>query len=225
MTQGVYGIRCLANGRIYVGSARKIKDRWRHHCWALQRQRHGNRHLQAAWLKYEESSFEFIVLEEVSDVEQLVVREQAWLDQFPNKFNIRIRAESNRGFRHSLEWRRRAKGRKHSLETRLRLSELKTGLSLSEETKGKIRQAKIGTKMSEAARGKMSDSRFGKLCPWAKEQQVALTARKMKRYLIRSPDGEQFEIVNMRQFCRESGLCQSGLTAVARGKRSSYKAG
>lgn len=223
MTRGVYGIRCLANGRIYVGSATNIQQRWHHHRWALRRQKHGNRHLQAAWRKYEEAAFEFVVLEEVADIDQLVVREQVWLNRFEDKFNIRIHAESNRGFKHSAEWRQRARGRKASLETRLRLSEMKTGLILSEETKEKIRQRKTGLKMSEIARVSMSESRYGKPCPWAKKQQAELTARKMKRYRIRSPRGEEFEIVNMRQFCRENDLCQSGLTAVAKGKRSSYK--
>ena len=48
----IYGIRHIANGRIYVGSAVRTNARWRHHRSQLQRGTHHSRYLQAAWNKY-----------------------------------------------------------------------------------------------------------------------------------------------------------------------------
>ena len=46
----IYGIRHIASGRIYVGSAVRTNARWRHHRSQLQRGTHHSRYLQAAWI-------------------------------------------------------------------------------------------------------------------------------------------------------------------------------
>ena len=48
----IYGIRHIASGRIYVGSAVRTNARWRQHRSQLQRGTHHSRYLQAAWSKY-----------------------------------------------------------------------------------------------------------------------------------------------------------------------------
>ena len=47
----IYGIRHIASGRIYVGSAVRTNARWRQHRSQLQRGTHHSRYLQAAWSK------------------------------------------------------------------------------------------------------------------------------------------------------------------------------
>jgi hypothetical protein len=49
---GIYQIRCLANGKVYVGSAADLRRRWGRHRRALSIGKHVNGHLQAAWLKH-----------------------------------------------------------------------------------------------------------------------------------------------------------------------------
>ena len=44
----IYGIRHIASGRTYVGSAVRTNARWRHHRSQLQRGTHHSRYLQAA---------------------------------------------------------------------------------------------------------------------------------------------------------------------------------
>lgn len=56
---GVYRISCLANGRVYIGSAAQIQSRLANHRWRLRNGRHDNNYLQAAWNKYGEGAFVF----------------------------------------------------------------------------------------------------------------------------------------------------------------------
>ena len=77
---GVYQIRCKSNGKIYIGSAVNLRQRWDGHRRALRKQRHHNVHLQAAWNRYAEASFEFTILEQV-DVGNLLETEQSWMDR------------------------------------------------------------------------------------------------------------------------------------------------
>ena len=60
---GIYQIRCISTGKIYIGSAVNIHERWRQRRAALKHNKHGNYHLQNAWNKYGAVNFEFSVLE------------------------------------------------------------------------------------------------------------------------------------------------------------------
>lgn len=76
---GIYKIINKVNGHYYVGSATKVRDRWSQHRHFLRRNSHPNGHLQRAWNKYEEKSFEFVFVENV-DVPNLENVEQKYLD-------------------------------------------------------------------------------------------------------------------------------------------------
>lgn len=77
---GIYQIRCKPNGKIYIGSAVNLFDRWRKHRQSLRLGKHKNRHLQQSWEKYGEEGFEFIVLEYVPRSD-LLRAEQEWIDK------------------------------------------------------------------------------------------------------------------------------------------------
>jgi group I intron endonuclease len=77
---GVYQIRCVPTGKIYVGSAVSLRGRWYQHRRSLQRGEHANRYLQQAWNKYGEENFEFSVLEYASK-KDLLAAEQVWIDK------------------------------------------------------------------------------------------------------------------------------------------------
>jgi hypothetical protein len=77
---GVYQITCLANGKIYVGSAISLRRRWNGHRRALQGGYHHNPHLQSAWNKYGESQFKFSVLE-LTGIDDVLRAEQIWIDR------------------------------------------------------------------------------------------------------------------------------------------------
>ena len=104
---GVYQIRCVPTGKIYVGSAVDLRKRWYRHRWALRRGKHVNRYLQQAWDKYGAENFTFEILEFV-DVSHVLKAEQEWIDSTACTdreigFNVRDSAESSGSF-NAQEW-------------------------------------------------------------------------------------------------------------------------
>lgn len=77
---GVYKIKCITTGKIYIGSAVNIYDRCGQHQRKLRRGKHHNEHLQSAWDKYGAENFEFSVLE-ITARNNLLNSEQAWLNK------------------------------------------------------------------------------------------------------------------------------------------------
>lgn len=108
---GVYIITNVKNGKIYVGSSITISRRWHDHKKLLRANKHRNRHLQNAWNKDGEISFLFNIVE-VCDTDNLMEREQWWLDQTlcTNDcvgYNISPSAENNRGAKRTDEYKQR----------------------------------------------------------------------------------------------------------------------
>ncbi len=79
---GIYGIRHKLSKLIYVGSSCNIINRWRRHRWLLRLDKHPNPYLQNAWNKYGEEAFEFIILEEIENLENLSIKEKYWMDYY-----------------------------------------------------------------------------------------------------------------------------------------------
>lgn len=79
MTQAIYKIINLVNDKFYVGSTTNKKVRFRQHRKLLRGNRHHCKHLQAAWNKYGEEKFDFRVVEDVPDGEDLAAAEDRWL--------------------------------------------------------------------------------------------------------------------------------------------------
>lgn len=77
---GIYVSRCLVTNKVYVGSALNIRIRIRTHKKELSSNKHGNPHFQYAWNKHGAEAFEWSLLEKC-EKEDLLVREQAWIDQ------------------------------------------------------------------------------------------------------------------------------------------------
>ena len=73
---GVYKILNTVDNKFYIGSSINIQKRFKGHTSALNKGIHNNQYLQRAWNKYGESSFAFIVLEEVFDIGNLRDREK-----------------------------------------------------------------------------------------------------------------------------------------------------
>jgi group I intron endonuclease len=109
---GVYVIRNLRDGKVYVGSAaRSLRKRGHNHWHELRVGTHPNKHLQRAWDRDGEAWFKFRALE-LCNPEDCVAREQFWIDQLgatdPKKgYNFCPRAGSSFGTRHSKAARRK----------------------------------------------------------------------------------------------------------------------
>lgn len=95
---GVYVIRCKADERVYVGASSNVAVRFKEHKWALIQGTHANRNLQHAWCMHGQDAFDFQLVEEVDDHAQMLYREQFWLDECPNLYNI-SKIAVRKGFR------------------------------------------------------------------------------------------------------------------------------
>lgn len=112
---GVYQIKNLINGKIYIGSSININSRWKEHIRFLNNNKHHSIHFQRAWNKYGEDSFEFKIIELVNNTDNLLDREQYYLDKFEsynrdNGYNIAKNSSAP------------MTGRKFSEETLIKLS-------------------------------------------------------------------------------------------------------
>jgi group I intron endonuclease len=102
---GIYKIVNVLNNRIYVGSAILLQRRYASHISCLNRNRHGNSYLQNDWNKCGSEAFEFHLLEAVEKAEDLLTKENHWLNvYFDNKhtcYNICPVAGNTTGVFHS----------------------------------------------------------------------------------------------------------------------------
>lgn len=153
---GIYGI--VGASRIYIGSSTNLRKRYVNHVSQLRRNVHHNSHLQNAWNKYGEDAFEFVVLEECA-IEQLIEREQHWLDTTLDKYNHHLSANSVAGHTPSDEVRKKIsetlKGHEVSEETRLKIGMAGTGRVVTPETRMKISETMRGVPKSEETKQRM----------------------------------------------------------------------
>lgn len=182
---GIYQIRCLANGKIYVGSAINLRARWDRHRWSLSGNSHHSARLQRAWRKYGAQLFVFEVLEIVPELRELVHVEQRYLDQIrpfdPEiGYNICPSAGSVLGMKRSEEWRAMMsaafKGRSYSDETRARMSAGQRGRKHSPEERAKRAASMVGRVVPPETRAKISAATKARMAdPEARARQSAGT--------------------------------------------------
>jgi len=79
---GVYAVRNLADDGVYIGAAVDIVDRWDQHRAALERSRHPNDALQAAWLHHGAQAFELTVLKRLGSSDDLAQAARRWIDRY-----------------------------------------------------------------------------------------------------------------------------------------------
>ena len=160
MKSCIYQILNLVNGKFYIGHSQNYDTRWWEHERRLRKNRHDNIHLQRAWNKYGSENFEFILIELVSE-ENLLIREQFWIDWLgacDNELGYNINPDALRP--------PSPIGRIHSAETRLKISKATTGVPkapyirqpFTEEHKENIRQAHLGKTLSENHKRKIGEA-------------------------------------------------------------------
>lgn len=174
MKSGIYQIRNIVNGRVYVGKSKDITFRWRGHLSHLRIGKHPNRPLSMDWELFGESNFVFEVLE-YCDEALLREKEMEWsrrLRSFDKEHGYNFLCDFD-GFQG-----------KHAEHTKKQISQSLHGVVRSDETKDKIRsyaknrppevleklrqaalaqhqresaetRAEVGKKISEANRGRI----------------------------------------------------------------------
>jgi len=193
---GIYQIRCLINGKVYIGSAIKFRVRWNLHRTNLKQGKHHSPYLQHAWNKYGSDEFAFEILEIVDDIGDLVVAEQRHMDvaqSFRSEFGYNVSRTAGSPL-----------GIKRSQATRDKISAARTGSRMSEAQKAKLSEANLGKqrgphtpehnakigdahrgrKHSDEARANMSAARKGrKFGPRSPESRARMSAAQKGRKL------------------------------------------
>lgn len=100
----IYKIVNMVNGFLYVGSAVSEGQRKRRHFTDLKNNCHHSRYLQRAFNKYGIASFTFSVIEIVEEKNNLIKREQHWLDTLKPQYNISPTAGNSFGVKHTKEF-------------------------------------------------------------------------------------------------------------------------
>lgn len=143
MGLGVYMIRCLATGKVYIGSSENVANRLDKHIYLLRRGCHHSRRLQRAWDKYGPQAFDCDLVDPVYDLTRLREAEQFWINRYDS-------------------YRNGYNGTTHTGQGSTIPAEVKAKMSVSAQ--------KVGTgpllrrKRSEAARAQHAAGKLGRQC-------------------------------------------------------------
>lgn len=116
---GIYCIENIINGKKYIGSSIDVYKRKNRHFSELRNNKHKNSKLQNSYNKHGFESFVFYILEFITNKDELIIREQYYIDTKKPQYNINLIANSS------------------------------LGVKRSDETKEKIREANLGLKHPE----------------------------------------------------------------------------
>lgn len=189
MSRGIYKIINVINNKFYVGSAVDLKRRKTRHFSELRTGKHNNRHLQAAWVKYGEQAFVFVVVEEFPDDVDLLAAENVWLKEHVGKdycYNLGVDATApTLGMSGELSptW-----GRKRTTEE-LAAQNWK-GKKHNQESKDKIRAHLIGKPKSAEVRAKISASLSGEGNFWYGKKRPDHGAKVSRAVIASGPQGD-----------------------------------
>lgn len=157
---GIYLIENRATGCRYVGSAINIDKRWKEHRRGLDGGYHHSRRLMRSWRKRGPSAFVFRPLL-FCDVDMLLFFEQRAIDTMRPEYNSSPTAASQLGVRRSDETKaknaeaaRRTKnfqGRRHSEETKARISAAKTGVKAGKYSLERVEKTAAAMRASKDA--------------------------------------------------------------------------
>jgi group I intron endonuclease len=185
-TPGIYKIVNLTNQHFYVGSATRLNHRKHNHFRDLKAGKHKNAHLQRAYDLYGADAFLFIVIEHVDHIENLLEREQHYIDTLNPEYNISRTAGSNLGVPVKPETKEKMRitrlthprmteqmeklnadrrGKKLSPEHRAKITANQLGKTLTPEHKAKISTAQKGKKKTPEHAARIPAAKLGKKRP------------------------------------------------------------
>jgi group I intron endonuclease len=210
-SSGAYQIRCLITGQIYIGSAVNMLARWAEHRRSLRRGIHVNQHLQQAWNKYGEENFGFTVVEYVKRAFLLRI-EQEWIDksQCTDRkigFNICLFAGSPRDtFAQVWEGFINPDGNEITI------------FNLQEFCR------RYGLDFPSMHRLAMGKSKLKSYKGWTHKNSIRQRDYVKTYDGFIDPDGHPVgPITNLAAFCRERGLDNTHMVAVAHGRICSHR--
>ena len=194
MARGIYKIINVINNKFYVGSAEDFTRRKRVHWWQLRRGTHGNKHLQAAWLKYGEQAFTFVIVEELPNGVDVLAAENVWLKQHVGKdycYNLAMDATAPTtgwlGEKNPM-W---GKTFAHTEEAKAKIAVASAARVQTEEEKTKRRKSMRGHHVAAKTKAKISATLSGEGNYWYGKKRPDHGA-KVSRAVFAMPDGIMF---------------------------------
>jgi hypothetical protein len=147
-----------------------------------------------------------------------------------NGYNMNFGGDSSYGYKHTVEqkekWSKDRKGKtlgtenpffehKHSDEQKQKWREMRLGIKQSEETKKKRSKSHMGLQVGE------KNGMYNK--HHSAEQKQKWHEERSAKWLITDPEGNEFIINDMQQFCIENNLRRASMYRVGYGYRKSHK--
>ena len=209
MASGIYKIINVVNNKFYVGSAINFEKRKARHIWRLRRGDHANKHLQAAWTKYGEKSFVFVLVQEVPEAENILAVENIWLKEHVGKeycYNLGTDATApTRGWfgKKNPMW---GKTFEHTPEAKDRIAAASKSRTQSEEEKAKRRQSMIGHHVATSTRAKISATLSGEGNYWYGKKRPEFAVKVSKPIRATKPDGSVLTYASIVALRQDLGL-------------------
>ena len=180
---GIYEILNTVNGKRYIGSAVNLSRRWGTHRSHLRAHTHHNIPLQHAWDKYGEVAFKFLPILTCAR-SMLRFYEQQLLNKVKPEYNVSLDAKQPMlGRKHSEETKKRmsksSKGKKKTPEHCAAMGAARVGKSLpprSEESKQKMSELMAGKPKSDSHRAALSKALTGRKLPLEQVERLRVTS-------------------------------------------------
>lgn len=184
---GIYKIENIINNKIYIGSCSNFNVRKGSHLCLLRQGKHHSIKLQRSFNKYGEDKF-IISLVENCEKENLINREQYYIDSLKPYYNICLVAGST-------------KGRVFTDLHKERLSKSLTGKIRTQEQKERQRQIKIGKIHTEKTKEKVS-----KIVNELKDNRVGDKVNSEQILNFINIANKESSIKTIKQICKENNF-------------------
>lgn len=224
---GIYKIKNVVTGQLYIGSSTDLHRRSNDHFSALRKNKGRHPRLQESWNQYGETAFVFEVMEIVHNPENLREREQFWIDTLNPELNTSI--NSRGGARARWEFFRQDRIKTGKVSNWYHRYELiaPDGRQMCTDNLSRFCEEYGLTlaNMQAVARGKIRFSNGWRVRnldnPIELKSPIHLKkkSKKYRGYLLTDPNGVQVCTDNLTAFCDEFELTRENLLKVARGQR------
>lgn len=227
----VYRIQNKLTGDLYVGSSVNPYSRKTQHLSSLRRNKSQHPKLQSNWNEYGEDAFVFEIIEQVKDPAQLRDREQFWIDRLSPVLNTSENAYGPGLYRWRKLKQERLQGGPTKKYYQRYLLTAPDGRQMCTDNLSEFCRYYnlVRRNMQAVARGKVRHCK-GWICQSLDNPKELKTGpiptRKSKIYKgfrLTSPDGDIYEVTQLKPFCIEHGLTVENIRKVAKGIRHHHK--